>query len=93
MLVKLKLLLLNGMYLLINPVFQIELYCLMQLSSETPTILQYAERSVFMNEVNTQNLWTFEMGTQEGIIIPIWIFVYFQHRIRQDSENFNNHTF
>ena len=32
--------------------------------------LQYAERSVFMKEVNTQNFWTFELGLQEGINIP-----------------------
>ena len=44
-----------------------------QTSSKLPTELQSVERSVFMKEVNTQNLWTFELGTQEGINIPIWI--------------------
>ena len=31
-----------------------------------------------MKEVNTQNFWTFELGTQEGINIPIWIFAVFR---------------
>ena len=33
------------------------------------------------------------MGTQEGIIIPIWIIVGFQQRDRRDSQNLNNNTF
>ena len=37
------------------------------------TELQYPERSVFMKEVNTQNFWTFALGTQEGINFPICI--------------------
>ena len=46
-----------------------------QILSKTPTELQYVERFVFMNEVGSQNLRTFELGTQEGIIVPIWIIV------------------
>ena len=42
-----------------------------QILSRTPTELQYVERSVFMKEVNIQNLWSFELGTQEGINVPI----------------------
>ena len=34
--------------------------------NKTPTQIQYPGRSVFMKEVNTQNFWTFELGTQEG---------------------------
>ena len=49
-----------------------------QIINKTPTQLQYPERSVFMKQVNTQNFWTFELGTQEGINIPTWIFVAFQ---------------
>ena len=41
-----------------------------------------------MKEVNTQNFWTFELGTQEGINIPTFIFVAFQH-----DQNINNDTF
>ena len=57
-----------------------------QISGKTPTKLQYAERSVFMKEVKTQNFWTFELGTQEGNKIPIWIIVGFQQEDRQDSQ-------
>ena len=42
-----------------------------QIMKTTPTNLHYPERSVFMKEVNTQNLWIFELGTQEGINVPI----------------------
>ena len=59
----------------------------------TPTLLHYPERSVFMKEVNTQNLWTFEIGTQEGINVPIWIFVAFPQNDRQNDQNLNNDTF
>ena len=43
-----------------------------------PTELQYIERSVFMKEVNTQNLWNFELGKKENKNVPIWIFIGFQ---------------
>ena len=64
-----------------------------QILSETPTELQYVERNVFMEEVNTQNLWTFELGTQDCINVPIWNFVEFQQKDRQSSLNLNNDTF
>ena len=64
-----------------------------QILNKTPTQIQYLERSVFMKEVNTQNLWTFELGTQEGINIPTWIFVAFQQNDRQHNQNLNNDTF
>ena len=35
-----------------------------QITDEIPTELRYVERSVFMKEVNTQNLWSFELDTQ-----------------------------
>ena len=46
-----------------------------------------------MKEMNTQNFWTFELGTQEGVNVSIWNIVGFQQRDRQDSQNFNNDTF
>ena len=46
-----------------------------------------------MKEVKTQNLWIFELGTQEGINVPIWIFVDFQQREKQNSQNSNNDIF
>ena len=61
--------------------------------NKTPTQIQYPERSVFMKEVNTQNFWNFELGTQEGINIPTWIFVAFQQNGRQHDQNLNNDTF
>ena len=63
-----------------------------QILSKTPTEFQYEERSVLLKEVNTQNLWSFELGTQEGINFPIWIIVSLQQRDRQDSQNLSNHT-
>ena len=45
-----------------------------QIVNKIPTELQYVERSVFMEEVNTQNLWSFELGTQKGVNVPIWIY-------------------
>ena len=45
-----------------------------------------------MKEVNTRNLWTFELGTQEGINVSLWNFVGFRLRVRQHSQNFNNDT-
>ena len=64
-----------------------------QIKNKTPTEINYPERSVFMKEVNTQNFWTFELGTQEGINIPTWIFVAFQQNDRQHDQNLNNDTF
>ena len=64
-----------------------------QILSEIPTKLQYVDRTVFMKEVNTQNLWTFDLGTEEDINIPIWIIVGFQRWESQDSQNLNNDTF
>ena len=61
--------------------------------NKTPTQIQYPERFVFMKEVNTQNFWTFELGTQEGINIPTWVFVAFQQNDRQHDQNLNNDTF
>ena len=64
-----------------------------QIINKTPTQIQYPERSVFIKEVNTQNFWTFELGAQEGINIPTWIFVAFQQNDRQHDQNLNNDTF
>ena len=64
-----------------------------QIVNKLPTELKYIERSVFMKEVNTQILWHFELGTQEGINVPIWIILGFQQRNRKNSQNENNDTF
>ena len=64
-----------------------------QIKKNTQTLIHYIERSVFMKEVSTQNLWTFELGSQEGINVPIWLFVGFQQNDRQNDQNLNNDTF
>ena len=64
-----------------------------QISSKTPTDLRYVERSVFMKEVNNQNLWNFDLGSQERMNLPIWIIIGFQQQDRQDSQNLKNDTF
>ena len=64
-----------------------------QILNKARTEIEYPERSVFMKEVNTQNFWTFELGTQEGINIPTWIFVSFQQNDRKHDQNLNNDTF
>ena len=46
-----------------------------------------------MKEVNTQNLWSFELGSQEGLNVPIWIMIGFQQSDRQHDQNLNNDTF
>ena len=76
-----------------NPSMQQQIILSKQILNKTPTEIQYPERSVFMKEVNTQNFWTFELGTQEGINIPTWIFVAFQQNDRQHDQNLNNDTF
>ena len=64
-----------------------------QITDKIPTELRYVERSVFMKEVNTQNLWSFELGTQEGVNVPIWNIVGFLQNDRQNDQNLNNDTF
>ena len=46
-----------------------------------------------MKEVNTQKLWNFELGTQEGINDPIWTLISFRQQDRQNSQNENNDMF
>ena len=64
-----------------------------QITDETPTELRYVERSVFKKEVNKQYLWSFELGTQEGINVPIWVIVGFQQSDRQYDQNLYNDPF
>ena len=46
-----------------------------------------------MKQVNNQNVWYFELDSQENMNVPIWIIIGFQQRDRQDSQNLNNDTF
>ena len=61
--------------------------------NKTPTELRYVERSVFVKEMNNQNVWNFELGSQENMNVPIWIIIRFQQRDREDSQNLNNDAF
>ena len=61
--------------------------------TKTTTELRYVERSVSLKEVNNQNLWNFELGSQESLNIPIWVFIGFQQTDGQDSQNLNNYAF
>ena len=38
---------------------------------KTSTELSYFKRSSFMEDINTENNWTFELGVGDGIDIPI----------------------
>ena len=53
--------------------------------SKTPTELRCVKRSVFMKEVNDQNLWNFQSGSQESMKIPRRVNIGFQQQSRQDS--------
>ena len=64
-----------------------------QIIKRTATELQNPEKSVFLREVNTQNSWIFELGTQEGINIHLWIFTVFRQNDREQDQNMNNDTF
>ena len=64
-----------------------------QILSKIPTELRYVERSIYTKQVNTRNFWTFGLGTQEGINVPIWIIAGFQQRDRHGSENLINDSF
>ena len=46
-----------------------------------------------MKEVSTQNFCSFELGTQEGINIPIWIFTVFRQSDGEHEQNLNNDSF
>ena len=64
-----------------------------QTLNKTPTELRYVERSVCMKQVNNQNVWNFELGSQENMNVPIWNIIGFHQQDRQDSQNLNNDTF
>ena len=55
--------------------------------------LRYIERSVFMKEGNNQNHLNLELRSQERLNVPIWFFIGFQQRGRQDSEKLDNDAF
>ena len=46
---------------------------MIQIIKKMATELQYPERSIFMKQVNTQNLWSYELSPHEGNNVPISI--------------------
>ena len=54
--------------------------------------MYYTERTVFRKDVNTNNNWTFELGTS-GISTPTFVIVGFQARNKSDSQTHDNAIF
>ena len=52
-----------------------------QTLSKTPVELQYIERSVFMDEVKYQKKRKFQIGTQEGVKVSIFLINGFNNKI------------
>ena len=75
---------------LYTPSLEQQRVLMQQVVDKIPTELRYPERSVFMKKVKTQNIWKFEVGTQEGINVPLWIYTAFQQSDRQNVRNQNN---
>ena len=53
---------------------------------------RYFERSIFLKEVNYQNPWNFELGSQESMNVHKWNIIGFQQPDREHSQNLNNDT-
>ena len=70
------------------PTLSQEKIIMSQIVNKKATELGYVERSVFLKKLNTQNLWTFDLGTKEGINVSIGIIVGFQQSDRQHDPNF-----
>ena len=64
-----------------------------QIKKKMATELHYPERPVVIEEVNIQYFSTLELGTQEGVNIPVWIFTVFRKSDREHYQNLNNDTF
>ena len=76
-----------------TPSMQQEAIRFKQTLNKTQTELRYVERSVFLKQVNNQNVSNFELGSQENMNVSIWIIIGFQQQDRKDSQNLNNDTF
>ena len=63
-----------------------------QILDKDPTEIYYMERIVFRKDVNTNNNWTFELGSS-GESTPCFIIVGFQARNKVDSQTHDNATF
>ena len=63
-----------------------------QILDKVPTEIYYMERIVFRKDVNTNNNWTFELGSS-GESTPSFIIVGFQARNKIDSQTQDNAIF
>ena len=63
-----------------------------QILDKDPTELYYIERIVFRKDVNTNNIWTFELGSSAEST-PSFIIVGFQARNKIDSQTHDNAIF
>ena len=45
--------------------------------SKAATELSYIKKSSYINDVTTENNWTFELGVGDGIDIPVYVIVGF----------------
>ena len=68
---KMKSMLMNGMFRNIQSVLYSKLFLSKQFSIKVPEELQYVEKSVFMKKVNARNIWMFELRTQETFLSGI----------------------
>lgn len=63
-----------------------------QILNKDPTELYYTERTVYRKDVNTNNNWTFDLGSS-GESTPTFVIVSFQARNKIDSQTHDNATF
>ena len=64
-----------------------------QIVKKIPMDVHYVERSVFMQEVKTQKVWQFHLGTEEAVSITFYLKIGFQQPDGENSQNLNNDTF
>ena len=61
--------------------------------SKNPTELTFIKTSVYMKDVTTENIWTFELGVGDGIHIHIYVIVGFLQRDHFNQQHQKNDTF
>ena len=94
LMLELKFIISTGIYLIIHFLLDKQQdFLSKQIFGKTPTELRYVERSVFTTEGNNQNLWNFNIGSQEPMHTPIRTIITFQQQDREDSQNLKIDTF
>ena len=64
-----------------------------QILNKTLTELPYVKKTLFLEDVDTPNLWIFDLGSQRRVIVPVWIIVGFEERTRSNQHFLNIDTF